>query len=557
MIPFASQRGSGRDLATHLLNAEDNEYLEIDDLRGSVADDLHGAFAEWEAQAAAMTKCRNYLYSLSINPDHRQGPLPRDLYADYVERVEEALGLAGQPRAIVFHIKEGREHAHVVWSRIDLQEMKAIHMAFDHDALMGVTRRFARDHGIELAPGYHRLEERKRQTHRQLSLYEKAQIEESGISREERIATVTELWHRRDTAQSFLASLEHHGYLLAQGKRPFVLVDIYGHTNALPKLIDDKAATTKAIRTFLGEAGKAENLPTVDEAKALAARHRAALKEHRQAEDRADRLDALKARQELRRSKLEKEAERLKARQDDEKARAAAARDAETRDHQDRYAARIALIREQRAAARPTGLPGFLARVTGVAFLRDKLHAHQDARRAAAHLEEQRVIAARHEAAHRALEHGQRLQALDMERKRQALKETENRERRSLEKSFLQEARTRQRAGQRHMPRLGLELSPPGRRAAPAKAMHRHTNPLARELAMAKRRPAPEKPKAPGKLQADFERAARGERTEVKMREGDGGRGSKAPKRARQGDRDGSRRVFTRRARDDGKGRER
>ncbi|MEM7499620.1 MAG: hypothetical protein AAF371_16720 [Pseudomonadota bacterium] len=74
---------------------------------------------------------------------------------------------------------------------------------------------------------------------------------------------------------------------------------------------------------------------------------------------------------------------------------------------------------------------------------------------------------------------------------------------------------------------------------------------------MAKRRSAPEKPEAPGKLQADFEQAARGERTEAKAREGDGGRGSTAPKRARQGDRDGPRRVFTRRARGDGKGRER
>ena len=29
MIPKASQRGNGQDLATHLLNAHDNEYLEV------------------------------------------------------------------------------------------------------------------------------------------------------------------------------------------------------------------------------------------------------------------------------------------------------------------------------------------------------------------------------------------------------------------------------------------------------------------------------------------------------------------------------------------------
>ena len=46
MIPKASQRGEGQDLATHLQNAFDNEYVEIADLRGAVARDLHGAFAE-------------------------------------------------------------------------------------------------------------------------------------------------------------------------------------------------------------------------------------------------------------------------------------------------------------------------------------------------------------------------------------------------------------------------------------------------------------------------------------------------------------------------------
>ncbi|MEM6942232.1 MAG: relaxase [Pseudomonadota bacterium] len=504
-----------------------------------------------------MTKCRNYLYSLSVNPDQRQGPLPRGLYAAYVDRVEDALGLAGQPRAIVFNIKEGREHAHVVWSRIDLQEMKAIHMAFDHDKLMGVTRSFAREHGIELAPGYHRLEERKRQTHRQLSLDEKTQIEESGISREERIATVTDLWHRRDTPQSFLASLEHHGYLLAHGKRPFVLVDIYGHTNALPKLIDDKAATTQAVRSFLGEAGAAENLPTVEEAKALAARHRLALKVHRQAEDRADRLDALKARQEARRAELEREAGTMKARQEAARRQLLEAQRAELAAHGARHDWREARIRDQREAARPTGLAGFLARVSGVAYLREKLHAHQDAKRAAAHLDEQRLIAQRQEAARNELDQRQTMQSLDMARKRQALKETETRERRSLEKSFLQEARVRQRGGQGQKPSLRLEMAPPGRRAAPAKAMHRHTNPLAREMAMAKRRPIPEKPQAPGKLQQDFEHAARGDPAEVERREGSSSRGPRTPKQDRQEERVSPRRAFTRRGRRQDKGRER
>ena len=92
MIPFGSQRALGQDLATHLLNAQDNERLEVVQVRGAVARDLHGAFAEWEAQAHTLTRCRNYLYSLSINPNQRQGRLTREQYLDYIDRTEQRLG---------------------------------------------------------------------------------------------------------------------------------------------------------------------------------------------------------------------------------------------------------------------------------------------------------------------------------------------------------------------------------------------------------------------------------------------------------------------------------
>ena len=111
MIPKASQRGLGQDLATHLQNAYDNEYVEIAEVRGAVARDLHGAFAEWELCAHAMTRCRNYLYSLSVNPDPAQEPLSREQYLDYIGRAEGKLGLSrsaaryrlsyqGRPRAL-------------------------------------------------------------------------------------------------------------------------------------------------------------------------------------------------------------------------------------------------------------------------------------------------------------------------------------------------------------------------------------------------------------------------------------------------------------------------
>lgn len=43
-------------------------------------------------------------------------------------------------RPVLFHVKHGREHCHVVWSRIDVDQKRAVHLAFDHDKLMRVTR---------------------------------------------------------------------------------------------------------------------------------------------------------------------------------------------------------------------------------------------------------------------------------------------------------------------------------------------------------------------------------------------------------------------------------
>jgi len=130
----------------HLLNAHDNERVEIAETRGSVANDLHGAFAEWRAQAKA-TRCEKYLYSLSVNPDQRQGRLTREQYFDYLARVVKRLGLSKQGRVVVFHEKKDgvpREHCHAVWSRIDAKAGRAVLLSHDRMNLRTVAREFAK-----------------------------------------------------------------------------------------------------------------------------------------------------------------------------------------------------------------------------------------------------------------------------------------------------------------------------------------------------------------------------------------------------------------------------
>ena len=522
MIPFGSQRALGQDLATHLLNAHDNETLELADVRGSVARDLHGAFAEWEAVAHGLTRCRNYLYSLSINPDPAQGRLTRAQYIDYIDRVEKRLGLSGQPRAVIFHIKHGREHCHVVWSRIDAEKSTAKHLAFDHEKLMMVTREFARDHGLRLPDGYFR-DRGDKQKGGQQTLYERAQEAATGLSKEERMTQVTQAWRASDSPKAFVRALEELGYVLATGKRPYVLVDVYGEVNALPRLIDDKTVRTKDIRAFLEAEFPPEALPTVEEAQALIARHRQAIEDFNKARAKADELESLKAAQGERRRGAEKDAAELKARQRRERSDLARQQKQERSTLRAAYLDEMKRRRVERARHAPKGLAAFLGRITGVALLTKKLHKYRDRKRFEVFLAERKQLHDRQRQERLILRRCQELQAANVNRKLRSLDQVEQRERRSFDTAMLKQRRTDERRHHDHQ----MPPAPVKTRAKtdPPKKARQVTNPytstLARELV---ERAAARKSAAQViDLKREFARAAAGPAAT-------GGEASKAPK---------------------------
>jgi hypothetical protein len=500
MIPKASQRGGGQDLATHLLNALDNEYVEVAEVSGAVTRDLHGAFAEWESIASSLTKCRNYLYSLSINPDLGQGTLTRAQYLDYARRAEEKLGLAGQPRAVIFHIKEGREHCHVVWSRIDFFTEKAIHMAFDREKLMMVSREFARDHGLTLPAGYDRRDgDRPRQT----SLYQMHQERTTGLTREERTATVTNAWQRSDTPRAFVRALEDMGYILATGNRPYVLIDRYGTMNALARLIDDRGVRTKDLRAFLGKEFPPEQLPTVEEARALVEAHRKAQEQFAKAQDDGRRRAQLKAVQEKRRAGLLEERAALRDRQ----AREVDVLNREQRDARSaarrRFSGDLARTRAEREAARPTGLAAFLGRMTGVSAIIAAVHRRRDLQRYREFRGELGALAVTQRAEADMLQRRHELQAMEVARKVSALDKIDAREMRALEEKRMRAYRTAQREGADHMPALSFELKPKGRGASVRKAKNRYQD----SLRTPEERQARAEPQGPVDLRAAHEEA--------------------------------------------------
>jgi hypothetical protein len=145
MILKGSERRGGQDLAAHLMRLDDNEHVELHELRGFASDNLKDAFKEAEAISRG-TRCRNYLFSLSLNPPEQE-TVSVETFEATIARIEERLNLSGQPRAIVFHEKEGRRHAHCVWARIDAVTMTARHLPFFKNKLMEVSRDLYLDTG--------------------------------------------------------------------------------------------------------------------------------------------------------------------------------------------------------------------------------------------------------------------------------------------------------------------------------------------------------------------------------------------------------------------------
>ena len=98
----------------------------------------HLAEALNEVEAIAKgTRCKQPLFSVSLNPP-QQADVSIEQFEETMDRIEKRLNLEDQPRAVVFHEKLGRRHAHCIWSRIDVDQMQAINLPFYKNRLMEI-----------------------------------------------------------------------------------------------------------------------------------------------------------------------------------------------------------------------------------------------------------------------------------------------------------------------------------------------------------------------------------------------------------------------------------
>jgi len=257
MILKASQRGGGSQLAVHLLKTEENEHVEIHEVSGFSSDTPLDAFKEAYAISRG-TKCRQFLFSLSLSPPEKES-VPIAKFEQAISDIEEKMGLVGQPRVIVFHEKEGRRHAHCVWSRIDAQNMKAINLPHFKLKLRDISRQLYLDNDWQMPRGLVNSAERN-----PLNFTQAEWQQAKRVKQDPRIikSTFQDCWAISDSRNAFANALEERGYYLSKGdRRGFVAVDWRGEVYAVSKWVGIR---TNEIRAKLGEP---DALPSVAQTK--------------------------------------------------------------------------------------------------------------------------------------------------------------------------------------------------------------------------------------------------------------------------------------------------
>lgn len=254
MILHGNQRGGARDLAIHLMKDE-NEHIEVHSLRGFACEDLMGAFLESEALAEG-TRCRQHLFSMSFNPPPGREVSTED-FKRAVAQAEEALGLSGQPRAMVFHEKEARRHLHAVWSRIDGKNMKAIQLSHSKMKMREVSRELFIEHGWTMPRGLVNSQERDP---RNFTLEEWQQAKRKGRDPREIKTAIQDAWAISDTQATLAHALEARGFRLAKGDRKgVVVIDQDGEVRSLARSVGIKA------RDIRGRIKETETLTSVEQ----------------------------------------------------------------------------------------------------------------------------------------------------------------------------------------------------------------------------------------------------------------------------------------------------
>ncbi|MDD2324514.1 MAG: relaxase/mobilization nuclease domain-containing protein [Alphaproteobacteria bacterium] len=126
MIIKSTIRGGYLSAAQYMKDIGENEKTRLVELSDPEAKNLDDAFQKmWEV--ACPTKVKKPLHHISINPMKGEHLTDKQVLA-IADRCEELYGykMFHHQRVIVEHIKDGRQHFHVIWNRVSLVTGKTV-----------------------------------------------------------------------------------------------------------------------------------------------------------------------------------------------------------------------------------------------------------------------------------------------------------------------------------------------------------------------------------------------------------------------------------------------
>lgn len=149
MIIKSVIRGGYRSAAEYMKEQGKNEKTRLVELSDPSAKNLDDAFHNmWVV--AANTKCVKPLHHISINPAFGER-LTDEQLLKIVEHCEEVFGykMFHHQRVIVEHIKDGRQHFHVIWNRVSLVTGKAVWPGKDWEKAKQICRTMEKTLGLK------------------------------------------------------------------------------------------------------------------------------------------------------------------------------------------------------------------------------------------------------------------------------------------------------------------------------------------------------------------------------------------------------------------------
>ena len=262
MIAKGNPHNDGPYLARYLAaDSKGNESAELAELRGFATDNVFDAFALGQLMAEG-TRCEKPFFHVAVRLP-KDEELSREQWQKVADRVERQLGFDDQPRAVIFHQKAGQEHMHLVFSRIDPNDLRAIDPGLYKRKLKEICRKLEKEMGLQQVKNDRDPDEKTQPAARpEFEQSRRLQTDLKAIRED-----IRDCWDRSDNGRSFVAALNEKGFVFARGdRRDFVIVDQKGGDHALAKRIT--SATAGEARARLSDIDK-ESLPSVAQAKAL------------------------------------------------------------------------------------------------------------------------------------------------------------------------------------------------------------------------------------------------------------------------------------------------